>query len=1017
MANKTSPAPSGLAIVRNGNKFEFSWKIPSTKYGAGQQLQWHIKVNGTWLAWNTVSVGTTVTRKTVSVSASSYYPSTSDKLDAIIFRVRGKRETADGVSYDYSDWSQKSYDVMKPAAPVVTATLSSTYSNETTFSWTVANDAKEKKWFTNTEYQTILVKNCSETNGAKLKWKTTATGWATGTSSAPGSYTKREDSTALASASYTRWVRVRSRGPQGASDWKYSKHVYAKPNQANVKKVSVKQTNSTGYNVKVTWEAASTAANPIDKTTVQYDIIVPASNLEHPSSNTGWRDAVVIGDTKGNDAASFVTNALLAVDQCLYVRVNNMHDTAANTNYGVATLAKIGKLKNPSNVSVSLNSSTYTATVTATNNSTVPDSFLAVVYRRKTGKDYVVGIIPHGSSSVACHVPSWTSATEISFGVYACVGSYIQKTRADGTDAYAVTKKMTSEDTIWTTGDVPKAPSSVTVAAVSGTTDTVRVAWNWSWASADSAVLAWADHEDAWESTDEPEMYTVENTDATAWNISGLEPGKTWYVAVRLVSEDVQGPWSNIQSIDLSSPPVKPTLFLSSATITEQSKFAAYWTYVSTDDTSQAYATIVNTTVSGSTITRGAQIGYAETAQSATLQCPADWTAGNQYYLSMKVTSASGHESEWSDPVPITVADPISCTITQNSFSTVTISSTEGSSTVTRTVTSLTAMPLTVTATGAGAGGTTTVVIERAEDYHVMRPDESQFNGYEGETIAMVSQTGESQVTIKNNMLFGNLDDGAAYKLIVTAEDSFGQVASSTIDFEVHWSHQAVEPTATVTMDGAVAKIRSPQPSGYASGDVCDIYRLSVDAPMLVVNGGTFGTYYVDPYPAIGVNGGYRVVFRTANGDYVTTNGTMAWCDVYTGFNTDYSIIDFGNDQIQLPFNLTYANTWTKDFKETQYLGGSVQGDWNPSVSRTLNMGTALVTVKYEDAITLMRRLAVYPGICHVRTPDGSSFDADIEVTESRSYEKGRIVDFALAITRVDPEGYAGMTLTEWEAM
>jgi hypothetical protein len=55
---------------------------------------------------------------------------------------------------------------------------------------------------------------------------------------------------------------------------------------------------------------------------------------------------------------------------------------------------------------------------------------------------------------------------------------------------------------------------------------------------------------------------------------------------------------------------------------------------------------------------------------------------------------------------------------------------------------SLTALPLTATVTGSGTGGTTTLVIERAEDYHIDRPDEQDFNGFEGETILLFSQTG-----------------------------------------------------------------------------------------------------------------------------------------------------------------------------------------------------------------------------------------------------------------------------------
>lgn len=1012
-----SIAPSGLTITRNGNKFEFGWIIPSAKYAKGQQLQWRVKEDATWQAWNTLSVNPTTTKKTVSIAPADYYPAKSETLSQVEFRVRGRSENTANYLMVWSGWTTKAFDVQPPNIPSMTAELSSDYTNVCTFSWTTSVDTKALKWFIDTQYQTILVKNCAETDGSKLGWKTSALGWATGTAGANGTITRTEDTALLANSSYTRWVRVRARGLQGNSAWRYVKHVYATPNQAVVKSTSVKATNANGYNAKVIWTASSTAANPIDRTMVQYNLIMPDEDLVCPTGNTGWTDAVEIRDTAGNDAASFPIDSLLTDDQCLYLRVNNVHDS--NVRYGKASLALIGRLSDPENAAVSLNTSSYVATVTATNTSDVPDSFLAVVYRRKKspGKDYVVGIIPHGSTSTECKLPNWTSDPNISFGIYACVGAYSKKTRADGTDAYAVTKRMISENTIWTEGDVPKAPSGVTVKTIDGATDTVRVTWNWSWSSADSAELSWADHEDAWESTNEPSTYTVINTDATAWNISGLTPGRRWFIRVRLVSEGVAGPWSAIKRIDLSSSPIKPSLVLSVATITKKSTFNAYWTFVSTDSTKQSYAKIVDTTVNNGVITRGKQIGYTESAQSLTIKCPSSWKTGELHYLSLRVTSASGHDSEWSDPVPIMVADPVSCAISQHSLEDVVITSDEDGAEVTRTVLSLTNMPMTITVTGAGAGGTTTVIIERAEDYHVERPGGEQFNGYKGETIAIVTQTGEAQIKIKNSMLLGLLDDEASYRLIATVEDGYGQTASMGLDFEVHWEHQAIMPIAEVRMSDSVAVIEATAPDGFVNGDKCDIYRLSIDAPVLIYKGAVFGISYVDPYPAIGENGGHRVVYRTVNGDYITEDGAIAWIDLPDGFDVDYSLIDFGGDQIRLPYNLTLSNQWKKDFQETKYLGGAVQGDWNPAVSRTLNLGTVLVTLKHEDSIASMRRLAVFPGICHIRTPDGSSFDADVQVSESRSYDAGGRVEFSLSITRVDPEGYDGMTLAEWEEM
>ena len=130
---------------------------------------------------------------------------------------------------------------------------------------------------------------------------------------------------------------------------------------------------------------------------------------------------------------------------------------------------------------------------------------------------------------------------------------------------------------------------------------------------------------------------------------------------------------------------------------------------------------------------------------------------------------------------------------------------------------------------------------------------------------------------------------------------------------------------------------------------------------------------------------------------------------------TLYNIIDYGNGRVLLGYNVDLGHKWAKDFKETKYLGGSIQGDWNPATSST---GTFNTVVMSDDQATIesMRRLATHAGICHVRTKDGSSYAADVQVSEDYKQSSAhRIVTFGLSITRVDTETYDGMTLEEWQ--
>ena len=1001
--------PSGLTISRKGNVFTCSWKIASGGYGDGQQFQYRIKKNSTWGGWTTVSVGKTDTKKTVSFSTADFYPNANKPaLARFDFRVRGKKAKDKKASYGWSGWSSATFDVQEPEPPTLTAELDGELSNVCYFSWKVQTSDTAYKWFTQVQWESMLVKDCAETDGSKLAWKSSALDWRTGSGTlASDKRQVSEDTDTLAKGSYTRWFRARSRGPQGPSAWRYTSHVYAVPHKPTVKSVSATPNTSGGLTARVTWMVLqSSNKNPIDKTTVEYVITTPLADLACPSG-ASWTEAAAIHDTANDDSVVFNIDNQPGEDECLYIRVNTQHDS--NITYGDATLALTGRLKDPTGVSVSVNQKTFKAAITATNPSAVPDSFLVVMYKCASDPSgsFPVGIIPHGSTKITVQCPDWTDDV-VAFGVYACVGSYSAKTRADGVKCYAVTERMRSSSTVWEGGDVPVAPDECTVAATD-IAGTIRVTWNWTWEGATEAELSWADHEDAWESTDEPSTFIVTNLFASAWNISGIDTGKTWYVRIRLISGETYGPYSDTMSIDLSSAPVKPIMTLSNATIQPGEPFTAYWTYLSTDTTTQEYASICMATVNGSTVAYGDEIAHVQTAQHVTITAPDDWEEGETYLLCLKVVSSSGHESEWSDPVSVAVAEPPECVIAETSLETVT-ETVDGN---TREFLALTAMPLTLTVTGAGDGGNTTVIIERAADYNSDRPDETEYNGYEGETVAVVSQTGESEIWIDDDVMTGLFDDGAQYRIIATVQDGLGQGDTETLDFEVRWSHQAITPGATAVLDGGVVKITPVKPSGAKQTDTCDIYRLSADRPVLVVKGGEFGETYVDPYPAIG--GGHRVVLKTANGDYITADNSFAWVDLEDGFDADHNILDFNGEQIYLRYNLQLSNSWKKDFTETAYLGGAVQGDWNPAVSRTLSASSVSVTSIDPDTIEGLRRLAVYPGLCHVRTVDGSSFDADVQVSESRSYQSGKRVDFSLSITRIDPEGLDGMTLEEYE--
>lgn len=1035
-------SPKNLSIARDGGKFSASWKIGDKDYGEKQEFAFRV-ISAT--AWTYQNIGKTVTARSKSYSKSDFYPTPGKPtISAVSISVRGKRKAYSvkpkagsmlykkGVSQvDYyptmSEWTNKQFALNKPWFPSLEQELVEGADYSTKFSWTVHDDSADSDWFTDLLWQSILLKDCNVPleQGDTLPWKTTTTGWRTNasdTSKESSSVTITEGD--ISDGSYTRWFRAETRGPAGTKGWKYAKHVYARPYQAVIQSVGLQKSGDQGYTVTVRWNSKTNAAHPIDQTIVEWVIATPTADMG-VEDGISWNTGATVADySDGIQSAVFDTGDVVGENQCLFVRVNNKHDTENNITRGVPRLVDVGKLTAPTITNILYPE--YTVTVYTDYDPPVDGAFLVVTYKTSSnpGVEQKIGIITDPADPPTINCPNWSAEDEITFGVYAAVGTYTYTTDSDGVRTYDVDVKMIS-DTTYDRATLPTAPTTIDAQATT-TPETIRVMWDWSWDAADVAELSWADHEDAWESTDEPDTYIVQKCYATAWNISGLDAGIRWYVRVRLgnetADETIWGPYSETAWVDLASAPAKPSLDVYPALIPPDGTVTASWGYVTTDGTVQAHAEVDEVTVvAGETVYT--KVAETESAQHLTIDAAEKgWQAGETHNLVVQVTSASGRKSdEWSDPVPVIIATPLTLTIAQNSLQVVPVPDDDEEGT-TRNQLSLTAMPMTVTVTGAGAGGTTIVAIERAEDFVAGRPDERKTDCFKGETIFLHQQTGEAQVTIQNDDLIGALDDGAQYNLVCTIMDGLGQTAETVVPFEVRWARQAEAPTAIVytDQDSMISKLTPVAPAGWVSGDTCDIYRLSVDLPELIYKGAEFGQTYVDPYPAVGPFGGHRFVTVTSDGDYIDENNQFAWYDTNRDTNDildmQATIIDFGGDQVILEYDMEISNNWEKDFIQTTYLGGAVQGDWNPAVKRSGSVSARSLVLGDPEAIEKMRKLAAYAGICHVRTADGSSYAADVQVSEKQTYQTaGKLAEFSLKVTRVDPEEYDAVALTEWE--
>lgn len=701
--------------------------------------------------------------------------------------------------------------------------------------------------------------------------------------------------------------------------------------------------------------------------------------------------------------------------------------------------------------------------VDATNTCEISGSFLIVSFKAK-GQENIedIGVILDiDSGTKLIEIPN--DVTEYSIGVRAAIGVIPEPTRNTEKeyDTYAFSDQeniFIQSETKWVEGTtVPSPPNKVELSHTD--IGNIHVHFDWDWKEAQSAELSWSDYKDAWISTSEPSYFTIDNLYSGDWNIADLELGKTYHVRVRLkrIEGEVElvSRWSEIESIFLSSSPSTPRLDLSPSFINPGGSFTASWTYVSADDSPQDHA-VLYLYDPDTKKTIGEPLGNTDTEQSIKIETEnLGWQAGEKKQLVVIVGSEAGAESEFSPSEELEIVDPITCSVTYSNSESGGLVSTsnntnavDGETQETSEVTitndrTLRSLPLTLNVTGAGDAGRTTVLIRREGAFNQPGPDENEFHGYDEEIVFSAGYDGETPLVITGNdaRFSGSLDEGASYRVFAMVEDEHGQTAyNEDVTFIVDWNHDATMPYADLeyvtNSDGEIGAKITVRPLTSEIGDVLDIYRFSVDKPELILSGGDFTQSYIDPYPTIGDFGGYRIVYRTKYDDFLTSAGHPAWWDItadnmdaliqqgvdFVPYNVPYSIINFGNDEIHLSYDVNLASNWNKNFTETSYLGGSIQGDWCAGVKRSGSI-TANVVTNDLELIKSMRRLAVYNGVCQIRSYDGSNYKANIDVSENidpkqlygPNGELVRVMSYSLNISRVDSDSLDAVLYSNWD--
>lgn len=525
--------------------------------------------------------------------------------------------------------------------------------------------------------------------------------------------------------------------------------------------------------------------------------------------------------------------------------------------------------------------------------------------------------------------------------------------------------------------------------------------------------ISWSDELDTWVSTKAPESYTftwfknesVTGKDGTIYQksaritIKGLSEGELFYIkARRYLESDV------ITYSDYSNYVACMTGEIPESIVATTEKFLAsgsalpvYWTF--SGNGIQTRWKIVSCPIGGCTqeeellhehehaelISGEGSTGFAQ-VPAERLEAHAE--DGN---LMVRVEASAGSEfihSEW-QPVSIVEAPELAIDIDNT----------------------LTAQPLRFSATASvlcdlivivssnGASGQFPTGIVRqtlGDTIHsdIYQPAWTENNGQF-----------EAEVEIPTGMDFWN---GGTYTLAITAVDKSTGLKSETIEniISIAWEHEAADPFEYVTLmpidevddtgqHRKAVQITLTPPQGAEDVDVYDIYRLSGDEAQLIGDGFPLTYVTTDEYAPFGddLTLYYRIAIRTQDGD-------VAYSDFEYNADGGFLRFDWDGYMLELPYDITITDGYKKNVDIRQHMDGSLDGYWNKNIERTGSLSTDIIRLEQAREIDLAKQLARYPGVVFVRTPDGSAYEADVQISDM-SVQNKNIASIAIDATEV----------------
>jgi hypothetical protein len=176
--------------------------------------------------------------------------------------------------------------------------------------------------------------------------------------------------------------------------------------------------------------------------------------------------------------------------------------------------------------------------------------------------------------------------------------------------------------------------------------------------------------------------------------------------------------------------------------------------------------------------------------------------------------------------------------------------------------------------------------------------------------------------------------------------------------------------------------------------DQWDIYRVTGDGAQLIGEGYPLDHEVTDEWAPFGtgMDLAYRVACRTADGD-------VAWADFEYVQDGGSLRFDWEDGSVELPYNVAVSDAYEKDVDVHSYLDGGTDAYYNQGIRRKARLSTDVMRLEDQSTVAGVRALARHPGTAYVRTPDGSAYEADVQVSSMGT--DGAVVAVAIDATEV----------------